>query len=179
VTLVSGPVALKAPDGVAFVCVETAREMLKACEDALPADVFVSVAAVADWRPVKAAPKKLKLKGQGEAPAIQLTENPDILRTLSHKRKGRPRLVIGFAAETHDVQQLAVEKRARKGCDWIVANDVSGDVMGGDQNEVYLITPDGAEHWPRLGKDEVSRRLATRVADALTGPAPRLSLAAE
>ena len=179
VTLVSGPVALQAPDGVAFVCVETAREMLKACEDALPADVFVSVAAVADWRPVKAAPKKLKLKGQGEAPAIQLTENPDILRTLSQKRKGRPRLVIGFAAETHDVQQLAVEKRARKGCDWIVANDVSGDVMGGDQNEVYLITPDGAEHWPRLGKDEVSRRLATRVADALTGPAPRLSLAAE
>lgn len=179
VTLVSGPVALKAPDGVTFVCVETAREMLKACEDALPADVFVSVAAVADWRPVKAAPKKLKLKGQGEAPAIQLTENPDILRTLSSKRKGRPRLVIGFAAETHDVQQLAVEKRARKGCDWIVANDVSGDVMGGDQNEVYLITPDGAEHWPRLGKDEVSRRLATRVADALTGPAPRLSLAAE
>lgn len=179
VTLVSGPVALKAPDGVTFVCVETAREMLKACEDALPADVFVSVAAVADWRPVKAAPKKLKLKGQGEAPAIQLTENPDILRTLSSKRKGRPRLVIGFAAETHDVQQLAVEKRARKGCDWIVANDVSGDVMGGDQNEVCLITPDGAEHWPRLGKDEVSRRLATRVADALTGPAPRLSLAAE
>ena len=179
VTLVSGPVALKAPDGVTFVCVETAREMLKACEEALPADVFVSVAAVADWRPVKAAPKKLKLKGQGEAPAIRLTENPDILRTLSSKRKGRPRLVIGFAAETHNVQQLAVEKRVRKGCDWIVANDVSGDVMGGDQNEVYLITPDGAEHWPRLGKDEVSRRLASRVADALTGPAPRLSLAAE
>jgi phosphopantothenoylcysteine decarboxylase / phosphopantothenate---cysteine ligase len=179
VTLVSGPVALKAPDGVTFVSVETAREMLKACEDALPADVFVSVAAVADWRPVKASPKKLKLKGQGEAPAIQLTENPDILRTLSSKRKGRPRLVIGFAAETHDVQQLAVEKRARKGCDWIVANDVSGDVMGGDQNEVYLITQDGAEHWPRLSKDEVSRRLATRIADALTGPAPRLSLAAE
>ena len=179
VTLVSGPVALKAPDGVTFVCVETAREMLKACEEALPADVFVSVAAVADWRPVNAAPKKLKLKGQGEAPAIQLTENPDILRTLSSKRKGRPRLVIGFAAETHNVQQLAVEKRVRKGCDWIVANDVSGDVMGGDQNEVYLITPDGAEHWPRLGKDEVSRRLASRVADALTGPAPRLSLAAE
>lgn len=179
VTLVSGPVALKAPDGVTFVSVETAREMLKACEDALPADVFVSVAAVADWRPVKAAPKKLKLKGQGEAPAIQLTENPDILRTISQKRKGRPRLVIGFAAETHDVEALATEKRARKGCDWIVANDVSGDVMGGDQNEVYLITPEGAEHWPRLAKDAVSRRLAARIADALTGPAPRLSLAAE
>ncbi|MBA3068852.1 MAG: bifunctional phosphopantothenoylcysteine decarboxylase/phosphopantothenate--cysteine ligase CoaBC [Hyphomonas sp.] len=179
VTLVSGPVALPAPMGVDVVAVETARDMLKACEDALPADVFVSVAAVADWRPVKAAPKKLKLKGQGEAPAIQLTENPDILRTISHKRKGRPRLVIGFAAETHDVEQLAVEKRARKGCDWIVANDVSGDVMGGAENEILLITPDGAEHWPRLAKDDVSRRLAARVAEALTDPGSGLRLAAE
>jgi len=179
VTLVSGPVAIKPPDGVTFVSVETARDMLKACEDALPADVFVSVAAVADWRPVKAAPKKLKLKGQGDAPSIQLTENPDILRTLSAKRKGRPRLVIGFAAETHDVEQLAIEKRARKGCDWIVANDVSGDVMGGSENEIFLITPDGTEHWPRLAKDDVSRRLAARVADALTGPSPGLRLAAE
>jgi phosphopantothenoylcysteine decarboxylase / phosphopantothenate---cysteine ligase len=179
VTLVSGPVALKAPDGVTLVPVETARDMLKACEDALPADVFVSVAAVADWRPVKAAPKKLKLKGQGEAPAIQLAENPDILRTLSHKRKGRPRLVIGFAAETHDVEKLAVEKRVRKGCDWIVANDVSGDVMGGAENEVLLITPEGTERWPRLAKEDVSRRLAARVADALTGPDDDLRLAAE
>ena len=179
VTLVSGPVALKPPEDVTFVPVETARDMLKACEDALPADVFVSVAAVADWRPVKAAPKKLKLKGQGEAPTIQLTENPDILRTLSAKRKGRPRLVIGFAAETHDVEALAVEKRARKGCDWIIANDVSGDVMGGSENEIFLITPDGTEHWPRLAKDDVSRRLAARVADALTGPGPGLQLAAE
>jgi phosphopantothenoylcysteine decarboxylase/phosphopantothenate--cysteine ligase len=179
VTLVSGPVALKPPAGVTFVSVETARDMLRACEDALPADVFVSVAAVADWRPVKAAPKKLKLKGQGEVPSIQLTENPDILRTISAKRKGRPRLVIGFAAETHDVEALAVEKRARKGCDWIVANDVSGDVMGGSENEIFLITPDGTEHWPRLAKDDVSRRLAARVADALTGPGPGLRLAAE
>jgi len=179
VTLVSGPVALKPPAGVTFVSVETARDMLRACEDALPADVFVSVAAVADWRPVKAAPKKLKLKGQGEAPSIQLTENPDILRTISAKRKGRPRLVIGFAAETHDVEALAVEKRARKGCDWIVANDVSGDVMGGSENEIFLITPDGTEHWPRLAKDDVSRRLAARVAEALTGPGPGLRLAAE
>lgn len=140
VTLVSGPVALSAPAGVELVKVETAREMLKACEDALPADVFVSVAAVADWRPVKTATQKLKLKGKGAAPAIELAENPDILRTLSHKRKHRPRLVIGFAAETHDVEQLAIEKRARKGCDWIFANDVSGDVMGGAENEVYLIT---------------------------------------
>lgn len=179
VTLVSGPVALSAPAGVELVKVETAREMLKACEDALPADVFVSVAAVADWRPVKTATQKLKLKGKGAAPAIELAENPDILRTLSHKRKHRPRLVIGFAAETHDVEQLAIEKRARKGCDWIFANDVSGDVMGGAENEVYLITGEGSEHWPRLAKDDVSRRLAARVADALTGPQPGLRLAAE
>lgn len=179
VTLVSGPVSLSAPAGVELVQVETAREMLKACEDALPADVFVSVAAVADWRPVKAAPQKLKLKGKGAAPAIELAENPDILRTLSHKRKHRPRLVIGFAAETHDVEALATEKRARKGCDWIVANDVSGDVMGGAENEVYLITAEGSEHWPRLAKEDVSRRLAARVADALTGPQTGLRLAAE
>jgi phosphopantothenoylcysteine decarboxylase/phosphopantothenate--cysteine ligase len=179
VTLVSGPVSLAAPAGVELVKVETAREMLKACEDALPADVFVSVAAVADWRPVKASPQKLKLKGKGAAPAIELAENPDILRTLSHKRKHRPRLVIGFAAETQDVEQLAIEKRARKGCDWIVANDVSGDVMGGAENEVYLITGEGSEHWPRLAKEDVSRRLAARVADALTGPQPGLRLAAE
>ncbi|WP_291199792.1 bifunctional phosphopantothenoylcysteine decarboxylase/phosphopantothenate--cysteine ligase CoaBC [Hyphomonas sp.] len=179
VTLVSGPVALKPPDGVAFVSVETAREMLKACEDALPADVFVSVAAVADWRPVKAADRKLKLKGEGKAPTIELAENPDILRTLSHKKKKRPRLVIGFAAETHDVEALAIDKRARKGCDWIVANDVSGDVMGGNENEIYLITAEGAEHWPRLAKDDVSRRLAARVADALAGPDAGLRLAAE
>ncbi|MEX1252564.1 MAG: bifunctional phosphopantothenoylcysteine decarboxylase/phosphopantothenate--cysteine ligase CoaBC [Hyphomonas sp.] len=179
VTLVSGPVALKPPEGVTFVSVETAREMLKACEDALPADVFVSVAAVADWRPVKASDRKLKLKGEGRAPTIELAENPDILRTLSHKKKKRPRLVIGFAAETHDVEALATEKRARKGCDWIVANDVSGDVMGGNENEVYLITPDGAEHWPRLAKDDVSRRLASRVADTLSVPDASLPLAAE
>jgi phosphopantothenoylcysteine decarboxylase / phosphopantothenate---cysteine ligase len=179
VTLVSGPVALKPPEGVTFVSVETAREMLKACEDALPADVFVSVAAVADWRPVKAADRKLKLKGEGKAPTIELAENPDILRTLSHKKKKRPRLVIGFAAETHDVEALAIDKRARKGCDWIVANDVSGDVMGGNENEIYLITPEGTEHWPRLAKDDVSRRLAARVADALSGPDMSLRLAAE
>lgn len=179
VTLVSGPVSLAAPAGVELVKVETAREMLKACEDALPADVFVSVAAVADWRPVKAAPQKLKLKGKGAAPAIELAENPDILRTLSHKRKHRPRLVIGFAAETHDVEALATDKRARKGCDWIVANDVSGDVMGGAENEVYLITEEGSEHWPRLAKEDVSRRLAARIADALAREQGGERLAAE
>lgn len=179
VTLVSGPVSIAPPPGVNLVKVETAREMLKACEDALPADVFVSVAAVADWRPVKTAPQKLKLKGKGAAPSIELAENPDILRTLSHKRKQRPRLVVGFAAETQDVVKLAVEKRARKGCDWIVANDVSGDVMGGAENEVYLITAEGTEHWPRLAKEDVGRRLAARIAEALAHGEGSARLAAE
>ena len=179
VTLVSGPVSIAPPLGINLVKVETAREMLKACEDALPADVFVSVAAVADWRPVKTAPQKLKLKGKGAAPSIELAENPDILRTLSHKRKQRPRLVVGFAAETQDVVKLAVEKRARKGCDWIVANDVSGDVMGGAENEVYLITAEGTEHWPRLAKEDVGRRLAARIAEALAHGEGSARLAAE
>jgi phosphopantothenoylcysteine decarboxylase/phosphopantothenate--cysteine ligase len=179
VTLVSGPVSIAPPPGINLMKVETAREMLKACEDALPADVFVSVAAVADWRPVKTAPQKLKLKGKGAAPPIELAENPDILRTLSHKRKQRPRLVVGFAAETQDVVKLAVEKRARKGCDWIVANDVSGDVMGGAENEVYLITAEGTEHWPRLAKEDVGRRLAARIAEALAHGEGSARLAAE
>ena len=179
VTLVSGPVSLAAPEGVTLVKVETAREMLKACEDALPADIFVSVAAVADWRPVKAADKKLKLKGEGKSPTIELSENPDILRTISHKKKKRPTLVIGFAAETHDLERHAQEKLARKGCDWIVANDVSGDVMGGLDNEIALITQGGTERWPRMPKETVSARLAEKIADAFTGEEDGLSLAAE
>ena len=179
VTLVSGPVSLSAPPGVDVVKVETARDMLKACEAALPADVFVSVAAVADWRPVKPASQKLKLKGKPGAPAIELAENPDILRTLSQKKKKRPRLVIGFAAETEAVERHAREKLARKGCDWIVANDVSGDVMGGADNEIALITRTGEERWPRMAKDAVSRRLAERIAEALSSEQGGLSLAAE
>lgn len=181
VTLVSGPVALAPPAGVDLVSVETARQMLKACEDALPADIFVAVAAVADWRPAKPAAQKLKIKGKVSTavPAMELLENPDILRTISSKRKGRPRLVIGFAAETNDVEKLAIEKRARKGCDWIVANDVSGDVMGGAENEIYLITADGSEHWPRLAKEDVARSLAARVAEALTSGRDEARLAAE
>lgn len=179
VTLVSGPVAVPAPQGVTLVKVETARDMLKACEEALPADVFVAVAAVADWRPVKPASQKLKLKGKGAAPAIELAENPDILRTLSHKKKKRPALVIGFAAETEDVERHAREKLARKGCDWIVANDVSGDVMGGLENEIALITQEGAEHWPRLPKEQVAARLAARIAYAFSGDRGSLRLAAE
>jgi len=168
VTLVSGPVDLTAPAGVDLVSVETAREMLKACETALPADVFVSVAAVADWRPAKSATRKLKLKGSEKtAPTLNLTENPDILATLSRKRKHRPGLVIGFAAETHDVAALAAAKRDRKGCDWIVANDVSGDVMGGADNQVLLIRSDGSESWPRMEKSSVAHRLAAAIADHL------------
>jgi phosphopantothenoylcysteine decarboxylase / phosphopantothenate---cysteine ligase len=179
VTLVSGPVSLAAPEGVTLVKVETAREMLKACEDALPADIFVSVAAVADWRPVKTADKKLKLKGEGKSPTIELAENPDILRTLSHKKKKRPTLVIGFAAETHDLERHAQEKLTRKGCDWIVTNDVSGDVMGGLENEIALITQGGIERWPRMAKEAVSARLAEKIADAFSGDEDGLRLAAE
>ena len=171
VTLVSGPVALAPPRGVDFVPVETARDMLKACEEALPADVFISVAAVADWRPAISAAKKLKLKDEGKTlPALTLAENPDILATLSKKRKNRPGLVIGFAAETHDVEALARAKMQRKGCDWIVANDVSGDVMGGADNEVALVTKDSIENWPRMDKMAVARRLADRIAAALADP---------
>jgi phosphopantothenoylcysteine decarboxylase/phosphopantothenate--cysteine ligase len=171
VTLVSGPVALAPPKGVDMVNVETARDMLKACETALPADVFISVAAVADWRPSISANKKLKLKDEGKTlPALSLAENPDILATISKKRKNRPGLVIGFAAETHDVEALAQAKMKRKGCDWIVANDVSGDVMGGAENEVSLVTRDNVEHWPRMDKTTVARNLANRIAVALGNP---------
>nr|WP_070961317.1 bifunctional phosphopantothenoylcysteine decarboxylase/phosphopantothenate--cysteine ligase CoaBC [Hyphomonas sp. Mor2] len=168
VTLVSGPVSMPVPAGVDLVPIETAREMLEACESALPADVFVSVAAVADWRPSRAAAKKMKLKeGDGDPhPTLELSENPDILATLSRKKKRRPRLVIGFAAETHDVEDLAVAKLKRKRCDWIVANDVSGDVMGGAMNQVSLVTRQGIEdRWPRMTKEDVAVRLVARIAD--------------
>ena len=168
VTLVSGPVSIAPPPGVDLVSIETAREMLKACEDALPADIFVSVAAVADWRPSRAAAKKMKLKEGDAGPhsKLELSENPDILKTLSRKMKKRPDLVSGFAAETHDVETLAMAKLKRKRCDWIIANDVSGDVMGGTMNEVALVTGDGvAERWPRMDKAAVAARLATKIAE--------------
>lgn len=171
VTLVSGPVSVPVPAGVDLVPIETAREMLEACETALPADVFISVAAVADWRPSRAAAKKMKLKeGDGDPhPTLELSENPDILATLSRKKKRRPRLVIGFAAETHDVEDLAVAKLKRKRCDWIVANDVSPEtgIMGGSENAVTLISQGGADVWPRMSKDDVARQLAARIADEL------------
>ncbi|MEM1390920.1 MAG: bifunctional phosphopantothenoylcysteine decarboxylase/phosphopantothenate--cysteine ligase CoaBC [Pseudomonadota bacterium] len=168
VTLVSGPVELKPPKGVDTVHVETARDMLKACETALPADIFISVAAVADWRPSRAAATKMKLKDTGAETksALELSENPDILKTLSRKKKKRPSLVIGFAAETHDVETHAIAKLKRKKCDWIIANDVSGDVMGGTMNEVAVITRDGvAERWPRMDKATVATRLTARITD--------------
>lgn len=178
VTLVSGPVSLDVPDGVDIVPIETAREMLEACQAALPADVFVSVAAVADWRPSRAAAKKMKLKeGDGDPhPSLELSENPDILATLSRKKKHRPSLVIGFAAETHDVEPLAIAKLKRKRCDWIVANDVSGDVMGGAMNEVALVTREGIEdRWPRMTKEDVATRLVARIAQEFDDEADQIA----
>lgn len=174
VTLVSGPTNLAAPPGVKRVGVESAREMLTASEAALPLDVAVMVAAVADWRPAQAADEKLK-KDKAGLPAISLAENPDILATLSKPGKKRPKLVIGFAAETENVEEHARAKIARKGCDWIVANDVSGDVMGGAENQVLLIKTDGAEAWPRMAKDAVARKLAAEIAAALSSKPRRRS----
>jgi phosphopantothenoylcysteine decarboxylase/phosphopantothenate--cysteine ligase len=167
VRLVSGPTALPAPAGVFRIDVETAVEMHDAVKSELPADIFVAVAAVADWRPAVRAEGKLKLKG-GDAATLQLdlVENPDILKRVGQLKKQRPRLVVGFAAETQDVEAHAREKLARKGCDWIVGNDVSGDVMGGAENEVVLVTRQGAERWPRMGKEEVAAALAARIAAA-------------
>jgi len=163
VTLVAGPVTLPTPAGVNRVDIETAREMAGAVAAALPADAAVMVAAVGDWR-AETAGQKLK---KGDAPpSLALSENPDILATLAAS-PNRPRLVVGFAAETEAVIEHATAKRARKGADWIVANDVSGDVMGGDANTIHLVTADGIEHWERMPKSEVAARLAARIADAL------------
>ena len=163
VTLVSGPVSIRPPSNVKLVKVETALEMLASCEAALPSDVFVSVAAVADWRPASCEDKKIKKNGDAPAP-LKLEENPDILKTLS-TAKDRPNLVVGFAAETNDVIKHATAKRLRKTCDWIVANDVSGDVMGGDHNKMILVTDDGADEWPRLTKADSAKRLAAKIAE--------------
>ena len=165
VTLVAGPVALPTPPGVTRVDVGTAREMAGAVDAALPADAAVMVAAVADWR-VEPAASKIKKQADGAPPALALAENPDILAGLAADPR-RPRLVVGFAAETDDVVANAVAKRARKGCDWIVANDVSGDVMGGADNQVHLVTAAGVDSWPPAPKADVARRLAERIADAL------------
>jgi phosphopantothenoylcysteine decarboxylase / phosphopantothenate---cysteine ligase len=169
VTLVSGPTALKPPAGVEFIGVESALEMLSACQSALPAHVFIGVAAVSDWRTKTAAAQKLKLKGQNGPPTLELVENPDILATVAANGPGRPQLVIGFAAETHDVIAYGSAKRAKKGCDWIVANDVSSDVMGGDNNAVTLITATGNQTWERATKQSIATRLVAQICDALGG----------
>ena len=167
--------SLAPPPGVTLTRVTTALEMLTACEAALPADVLVMAAAVADWRPDIVANSKLKKSTDRVVPLIRLVENPDILATLA-ARATRPRLVIGFAAETDEVVANAVAKLKRKGADWIIANDVSGDVMGGDRNRVHLISAAGVEaplieEWPEMTKQEVGARLAARIAEQLKGAA--------
>ncbi len=168
VTFVSGPASVPPPAGVRVVRVETAQQMLAAVQAALPADAAVMAAAVADWRVANQGAQKMKKDGSGRAPALEFAENPDILATVS-KAAARPRLVVGFAAETEHVVDHATAKRARKGCDWIVANDVSPQtgIMGGSENAVVLISDAGAESWPRMGKDQVAKKLALRIAEAL------------
>ena len=165
VTLVAGPVHLPTPAGVMRVDVETALEMEKAVHDALPSDVAIMVAAVADWRADDRAEQKIKKKGKFPAP-LKLLENPDILAGLA-KHKQRPDLLIGFAAETEKIAEHAKAKLKKKACDWIVANDVSGDVMGGGENSVHIITADGEEIWERLPKPEVARRLVSKIAEEI------------
>ncbi|HEY1630889.1 MAG TPA: bifunctional phosphopantothenoylcysteine decarboxylase/phosphopantothenate--cysteine ligase CoaBC [Rhizomicrobium sp.] len=171
-TLISGPVSIAPPSRVKLVKIETAREMLAACEAALPADIAVFTAAVADWRPESIANRKLKKRENASAPDIKLAQNPDILASIAHGAR-RPRLVIGFAAETDDVIAHAKAKLASKGADWIVANDVSPatGIMGGENNTVHIVTAKGVEDWPQLDKSEVGRRLAQRIADTLKGHA--------
>jgi len=170
VVLISGPVALPDPPGVAVVKVETAQAMAAAVEAALPADAAIFAAAVADWRSDSTSASKIK-KQPGQTPTLKLTENPDILSGIAHRTSGRPRLVIGFAAETDNVIANARAKRIKKGCDWIVANDVSAEsgVMGGDMNTVHVVTASGIESWPPQGKDAVARALIERIAAALDG----------
>lgn len=166
VTLVAGPVNLPTPVGVDRVDVQTACEMQAAVEGALPADAAIMVAAVADWRAASEADQKIKKSGDAP-PALALAENPDILATLGRHAQ-RPKLLIGFAAETEKLAEHAQAKLAKKGADWIIANDVSGDVMGGDANTVQIVTADGIESWEHLPKDAVANRLIEKVANALT-----------
>lgn len=169
VTFVSGPATVAPPAGVAVVRVETAQQMLAAVEAALPADIAVFAAAVADWRVANAADKKMKKDGSGKMPSLNFAENPDILALVSQLKINRPKLVIGFAAETDNLLAHATAKRARKGCDWIVANDVSSftGIMGGAENAVTLITHAGVDVWPRMEKTSVARLLAAKIAEAL------------
>ena len=169
VTFVTGPADVAPPQGARVVAVQTAQQMQDAVQAALPADAAVFAAAVADWRVASASDRKLK-KSKDGLPVLEFAENPDILAGVAQMTKGRPGLVVGFAAETDDVEAHATAKRARKGCDWIVANDVSPGtgIMGGTENAVIIIDDAGADHWPRMSKTDVATRLAQRIADALT-----------
>ncbi len=174
VILVSGPTDLSAPAGVKSIKVETARQMMTACEASLPVDCAIFCAAVADYRPEIETKHKIK-KERGGLTNISLTENPDILQTIAQMTTGRPRLIIGFAAETDDVIAHAEAKRARKGCDWIIANDVSPGAhcaMGGELNTVTFLSDAGEEEWTEMPKVEVAARLAARIANTLSGPKP-------
>jgi len=168
VVFITGPAKVAPPEGVQVVAVETAQQMSDAVEAVLPVDAGVFAAAVSDWRVVNASAHKLK-KSKDGLPVMEFAENPDILKRVSQMEKGRPALVVGFAAETNEVIDHATAKRLRKGCDWIVANDVSPatGIMGGSENAVVVISDDGAEAWPRMGKDEVARQLAERMAASL------------
>ncbi|WP_425043084.1 bifunctional phosphopantothenoylcysteine decarboxylase/phosphopantothenate--cysteine ligase CoaBC [Primorskyibacter sp. S87] len=169
VVFITGPAEVPPPQGVKVVAVQSAQQMADAVQAALPVDAGVFAAAVADWRMAAASDKKLK-KSRDGLPVLEFAENPDILKSVAQMADGRPRLVVGFAAETDDVVEHAAAKRLRKGCDWIVANDVSPatGIMGGSENAVTLISDNGAEEWPRMSKDEVARRLADRIAQALS-----------
>ena len=171
VVLVSGPVNLQRPQGVTVIDVESARDMLAAVERALPADVAIFAAAVADWRVANAGAQKIKKQAGAATPDLALTENPDILSTVAHRASGRPGLVIGFAAETENVLTNAKAKLAKKGCDWILANDVSPatGIMGGDRNTLQLVTASGVEAWPPQSKEDAAATLIARIAAALNG----------
>ncbi|MDE1132450.1 MAG: bifunctional phosphopantothenoylcysteine decarboxylase/phosphopantothenate--cysteine ligase CoaBC [Ascidiaceihabitans sp.] len=168
VVFVTGPADVAPPSGVEVIAVQTAQQMLEAVQTALPADVAIFAAAVADWRVEGASDRKLKKTKDG-LPTLTFAENPDILAHVSQLKTGRPALVVGFAAETNDVEANATAKLKRKGCDWIVANDVSPEtgIMGGSENDVAIISQAGVEEWPRMSKDMVSRKLAQRIAEAI------------
>lgn len=181
VTLITGPVNLPPPPGVSLVPIKTARDMLTAVEVALPADAAIFAAAVADWRSDATQGKKIKKTNKVRPPALTLVENPDILATIAQRARGRPALVVGFAAETESVLTHAKRKLTAKGCDWIVANDVSAEkgVMGGNNNQVHLVTAKGVEAWPWMHKETVAEALMRRIADHLNGSAPTKLRAAE
>ncbi|HET6537650.1 MAG TPA: bifunctional phosphopantothenoylcysteine decarboxylase/phosphopantothenate--cysteine ligase CoaBC [Sphingopyxis sp.] len=171
VRLISGPVALPTPPGVTRIDVESARDMAAAVDQNLPADAAIMVAAVADWRAADSSQQKIKKDGSGAVPPLKLVENPDILANLA-KAANRPPLLVGFAAETNDIIAHATAKLARKGCDWIVANDVSTDPMGGESNRVHIVSPAGVDSWDRLPKQAVALKLMEKIADELDARPP-------